>query len=554
MSRRPPEPASDTTPASPRRRTLLIGGTLIGAGAVAYGAWREFGASAAPSLAAGPAGGATQGGGGTLVVGEYQEPTVYDPNHQYSWETYRVDRHIYESLVAEDLSKPAKQGTPDLIPALAQSWDVSPDATTFTFRLRRGVRFHDGSDFDAHAVEFNVRRFHDPSFEYYDVKANAFMKAVYGDLKSFEVVDDHTVRYTFNHSFRDFLRMLPQGNYVSGIFSPLALKTYGQDGLAVHASGTGPFRLVTRVQGEKTELARNEQYWGSRPPLERIVFRPIADDSTRLAAFQSGEIDILTRAPTDAVDALVTSGYAVPESTGAGLLYLGWNFHNRFAQQLPVRQAVVQAIDREGLAKTLFRGHAIAAYNILNPGNTAFDPAQRDYRYDPDAARRLLADAGFKDGDIRFTIATDVANQPSIEWIQRDLAKVGIHVDILSQEWLTYTSNLPKLPPEVALTSMEWGFITPLWLRIVYQGYVVARGGGDLLGPELRDAIGTASREPDEQKAIAAWRAANALLQKQAGTVPLLSFTRYFASSTKVRDFNVPAQNWYDLARVSLTT
>jgi peptide/nickel transport system substrate-binding protein len=541
MSTTPPD-----SPARPRRRAVLAAGAAIGVGAIAYGVWRGARSSGAASAGA-------AGDGGTLVVGSYQEPTVYDPNHQYSWETYRVDRHIYESLLAEDLSKPAAKGPPDLVPALAESWQVSDDATTFTFHLRRNVKFHDGTDFDAHAVEFNVRRFHDPAFEFYDVKANAFMKAVYGDLKSFEVLDSQTVRYTFNHPFRDFLRMLPQGNYVSGIFSPQALKQYGQDGLAQHATGTGPFRLVTRVHGEKTELARNDQYWGTRAHVERVVFRPITDDATRLAALQAGEIDILTRTPADAVATLTGSGYSVPESAGAGLLYLGWNFRNRFAQQLPVRQAIIQAIDREGLAKTLFKGHALAAYSILNPGNTAFDPKQRDFAYDPEAARKLLAGAGFKDGDIRFTIATDEANQPSIEWIQRDLAKVGIHVDILSQEWLTYTSNLPKLAPEVALTSMEWGFVTPLWVRIVYQGYVVSRGGADLVGPELKEAVDTASREVDEARAIAAWQRANGLLQQQAATVPLVSFTRYFTTSAKVRGFNVPAQNWYDLSRVSLS-
>ncbi|PLZ01798.1 ABC transporter substrate-binding protein [Burkholderia sp. WAC0059] len=554
MSRKPSDSPASPTPPNPRRRALLIGGTLVGAGALAYGAWREFGGNGNGETA--PAGGAAlqADSGRTLVIGQYQEPTVYDPNHQYSWETYRVDRHIYESLVAEDLSKPAGDGPPPLIPALAERWDASPDSTTFTFHLRRGVKFHDGSDFDAHAVEFNVRRFHDPSFEYYDVKANAFMKMVYGDLKAFDVVDDYTVRYTFDHPFRDFLRMLPQGNYVSGIFSPLALKTWGQDGLAQHPTGTGPFRFVTRVLGEKTELVRNAHYWGAAPQLERIVFRPIADDSTRVAALQSGDIDILTRTPADAVDPLTASGYAIPASAGASLLYLGWNFHNRFVQQLPVRQAIIQAIDREGLAKTQFKGYATPAYNILNPGNAAFDPAQRDYRYDPDASRRLLAAAGFKDGDIRFTIATDAANQPTIEWIQRDLAKVGIHVDILSQEWLTYTSSLPNMSPQIGLTSMEWGFVTPYWLRIVYQGYVVGRGGGDLLGPGLHAAIEAAAREPDEQKALVAWKAANALFQQQAGAVPLISFTHYFASSSKVARFNVPAQNWYDLVPVSLST
>ncbi|WP_168663564.1 ABC transporter substrate-binding protein [Paraburkholderia sp. SG-MS1] len=212
MSERPTRRAAKAAvPTHSGRRGFLIGGALVGAGAIAYGLYGRH-TPGAQDAVPGPAatGGGTPRQGGTLVIGEYQEPTVYDPNHQYSWETYRVDRHIYESLIAEDLTKPAHEGPPELIPALAESWQISDDATTFTFKLRRDVKFHDGSDFDAHAVEFNVRRFHDPQFEYYDVKAAAFMKAVYGDLKGFELIDDHTVRYTFNKPFRDFPRMLPQ--------------------------------------------------------------------------------------------------------------------------------------------------------------------------------------------------------------------------------------------------------------------------------------------------------------------------------------------------------
>lgn len=182
--------------------------------------------------------------GSTLVLGQALEPTIYDPNRQYSYETYRVDKHIYESLVAEDLSRPASEGPPPIIPNLAESWRVSDDAKTFTFRLRDGVKFHDGSDFNAEAVRFNVRRFTDESFEFFDKQSKAVMQRVYGKLLTIQVIDPLTVQYQFSEPFPDFLRFLPQGNWVSGIFSPKALQTYGQDGLAEHPTGTGPYQFV----------------------------------------------------------------------------------------------------------------------------------------------------------------------------------------------------------------------------------------------------------------------------------------------------------------------
>jgi peptide/nickel transport system substrate-binding protein len=248
--------AKMTFPNRPNRRFFLLGVSALAL--LAPGAVR-----AASSTTLTPKGDPVPGG--TLIVGQYQEPTFFDPNRQYSYETYRLDKHIYESLVAEDLSTPAQDGPPPLIPALAESWEVSSDATTFTFKLRQGVKFHDGTDFDAEAVHFNVRRFADEGFEFFDARSQASMKRVYGSLKEFKVLDSHTVQYVFNGPFLEFLRLLPQGNYVSGIFSPKALQTYGQDDLAAHPTGTGPYRFVERVHGEKTELERNPDYWGKAP-------------------------------------------------------------------------------------------------------------------------------------------------------------------------------------------------------------------------------------------------------------------------------------------------
>lgn len=496
---------------------------------------------------------ATPRTGGTLIVGQYQEPTVFDPNRQYSWETYRVDKHIYESLVAEDLSKPFKQGPPDLVPGLAESWTVSDDKTTYTFKLRHGVKFHDGTDFNAEAVIFNVRRFTDPSFEFYDVRANATMKPVYGKLREIKALDAYTVQYIFSSPFIDFLRLLPQGNYVSGIFSPAALKKYGQDGLALNPTGTGPFKFVSRVHGEKTELVRNDNYWGQKPYLDRVIFRPIADDATRVSALRSGEIDILTRVPADAADSLEKAGFTVHDSTTAGELFLGWNFRNTYTKDLAVRQAVIHAIDREGLAKTIFKGRALASANILNIGNSAYSSDQKDYAYDPAQARELLAHAGYKPNEVTFTIITDVANQPAIEWIQRDLDKVGIKVNVISQEWLTYSSKLANLSADTGLFTMEWGFVTPYWLKLAYDAYVVTRGGGEkIVSAQLGEAIARAAGQTDAAAAIPDWRAANAIAQKDAAFLPLLTFASHFASSPNVVGFNVPAQNFYDLSRVWL--
>ncbi|MFT3688292.1 ABC transporter substrate-binding protein [Paenirhodobacter sp.] len=524
------------------RRSFLLGASALALFAPAA-------ARAASSSTVAPKGAPVSGG--TLIVGQYQEPTFFDPNRQYSYETYRLDKHIYESLVAEDLSTPAEDGPPPLVPALAESWEISPDAKTFTFHLRKGVNFHDGTDFDAEAVRFNVRRFTDDTFEYFDARSQATMTRVYGDLTEVRVLDSHTVQYVFSRPFLEFLRLLPQGNFVSGIFSPKALQTWGQDDLAAHPTGTGPYRFVERVHGEKTVLERNPDYWGKAPLSDRIVFRPIQDDNTRLAALRSGEIDILTRTPVDAVEGLEAEGYQVLQSPGASLLFLEWNFRNEFAAKREIRQAIIQAINRAELAKVILRGHADPAYNILNVGNDAYDPAQKDYAYDPEASRRLIAEAGYKEGEIKFTLITDEANQQVLEWVQRDLAAVGIKAELVSQEWLVYTANLGKLTPDIAAYAMEWGFVTPYWLKIVYDLYIVSRGGGEaFVGDKLAPAIQAAADATDRTEALKLWKAANAEFAHQVGAIPLATFTRYYTTAPQVRGFNVPQQNFYDLSPV----
>jgi len=490
--------------------------------------------------------------GKTLIVGQALEPTLYDPNRQYSYETYRVDKHIYESLVAEDLSVPASEGTPPIIPALATSWEVNNDATVFTFHLRPDIKFHDGTPFDAEAVKFNVRRFTDPEFEYFDARSKATMAQVYKDLKSITVTDPLTVVYTFNKPFPDFLRFLPQGNWVSGIFSPAALKKWGQDGLADHPTGTGPYKFVLRVRNDRTELVRNDDWWGPKPYMERIIFRPILDGSTGVSALQSGQVDILSRTPTDAVDLLTQAGYKVHDSTEANQVFLGWNFANRYTSQLAVRQAIIKAINREELVKSLLNGHAVASYNILNRSNEAFLASQKDYLYDPEGAKKLLADAGYKPGEVNFTIITYDQNQPIIEWIQRDLAKVGIKVNVVSQEWITYSSHLANLADDTGLFTMEWGLLTPQWLNVAYKNYVVSRGKGENIITGVAPLIEQASVTTDRAQALELWHQVNQQFQQQAAFVPLLELNRVFTSAPNVQGFNVPAQNFYDLTQVWL--
>jgi peptide/nickel transport system substrate-binding protein len=490
--------------------------------------------------------------GGTLIIGQYQEVTQFDPNRQYSWETWRIDRNIYETLVDEDLSSP--DGLPKIIPRLATAWKVSPDATTYTFTLRKGVKFSDGTPFDAAAVEFNVRRFTDPSFKYYDKVSASTMSLVYGDLKSFKVIDPFTVRYAFKHPFLDFLRQIPNsGNAASGIFSPAALEKYGQDGLAIHPVGTGPFTFQERVRGDHTTLVRNTAYWGPRPHLDKVIFKVVGDDQSRVAALQSGAVDLISRVPPDSVATLEKGGFSVPENKNVPqIIYYNFNFTNKYLQDKRVRQAIIQAVNRPELAAKIYKGYAEAATSIINQGNEAYDPDAVDYPYDPAAAKKLIADAGYKPGQIKFTILSDTTGQPTAEYIAQSLKAVGIEASVQSFEWITYGTRSANLKPTDGLNLGEWGYNAANWVQIAHLYGVVIRNGdkySDTSGATVK-AIAAAANNADPAKTKEVWQNAAQTWAKDATTFPLISFNRYYAFSSHVHGFVWPQQNHYDLSRV----
>ncbi|WP_432974950.1 ABC transporter substrate-binding protein [Dactylosporangium sp. CA-233914] len=532
--------------ALPKRSSLAWIAATAGAALLLAGCGSSSGSGSAAAADSKPR------DGGTLIVGQYQEVTQFDPNRQYSWETWRIDRNIYETLVNEDLSSPA--GVPKIVPGLATSWTVSPDATTYTFKLRQGVKFTDGTPFDAQAVQFNVRRFTDPSFQYYDKVSAATMGLVYADLASFKVIDDYTVEYVFKHPFLDYLRQIPNsGNAASGIFSPAALQKYGQDGLAEHPVGTGPFKFQERVRGDHTTLVRNPDYWGARPHLDKVIFKPIGDDQSRVAALRSGAVDLISRVPPDSVATLEKAGFAVPENKNVPqIIYYSFNYTNQYLQDKRVRQAIIHAVDRKTLAEKIYKGYAEPATSIINQGNEAYDVSAVDYQFDPEAAKKLLADAGYQPGEVKFTILSDTTGQPTAEFIQQQLKAVGIDASVESFEWITYGTRSANLKPTDGVNLGEWGYIAPNWVKIAHNYTVVNRNGDKYsdTSAATNSAIDAAAHNPDPAKSKELWQAAAQAWAKDATIFPLISFNRYYAVSPRVGGFVWPQQDHYDLSQI----
>jgi peptide/nickel transport system substrate-binding protein len=291
------------------RRTLLRMAAGIGA-TVALSACTTPAPSApttAPA-AAGAAPAATAQGkpaetprkGGTLVIGLEAEPGTLDNSVGTGYHTSIIQRMVYESLVGYDLTS-----TADVLPikpVLAESWQISPDGKVYTFKLRTGIKFHDGTPFDAESVKWNFERASDPSHPLFFDKGRGTSAQIFSLVEKMEAPDPATFRMTLKEPRAYLLALFDKVPMYVG--SPTAIKKWGNDEFGNHPVGTGPFRFVSRESGSKITVERNPDYWGTAPYLDKIVLRGIGEPTARAVALQTGEVDFINDVAPDQIDAL----------------------------------------------------------------------------------------------------------------------------------------------------------------------------------------------------------------------------------------------------------
>lgn len=354
--------------------------------------------------------------GGTIRIGMDADNTTMDPHLS----TAAVDRQVYNNIYGKLVDVDAKLG---IIPRLAESWEIRDGGTTYVLKLRRGVTFHDGTEFDASSVKWNFDRMMDPA-------TASPRKSEIAPVKEVKVVDRHMVEIRLTAPFAPFLSVL--SDRAGMMVSKAAVEKHGSD-YARNPVGTGPFRFVEWVKDDHLTLRRFDGYWEKdRPYLDEVVYRPIPDSSVRFTAMRTGQIDVMHQIhPKDVSAAKGERGLTVSE-----LPSLWWQGIYLNTQVPPfdakaLRQAIWYAIDRTVIHRVVWYNNGAVAGSPFPPSQWAHDPEFAEWKRDVAKAKVKLAEGGMPNG---FSFTIKGWNQPiqiqELQIVQAQLKEIGVDMKI----------------------------------------------------------------------------------------------------------------------------
>jgi peptide/nickel transport system substrate-binding protein len=461
-----------------------------------------------------------------LRIGVAADVTSMDPHFLNLQPNVNISWHVFDALthVNEDAR---------LVPGLAESWRAV-DPLTWEFRLRRGVKFHDGTDLTAEDVVFSIERV----FQVPNGQFRPFTQRIVGK----RVVDAHTLRLTTATPYAMVPYDLNSVHIVSRKAAAGARPEDFDSGKAM--VGSGPFRFVRFARGDRVELARNDAYWGGRSAWEKVVFRIVPTDPARLAGLLSGELDAIEQVPTADLPRIRRDSrlrIAQKVSWRTIFFYLdqrerapgladksGRPLERNPFRDVRVRQALSKAIDRRAIAERLMDGAALPASNLVSPPVFGHAPDLKPEAYDPEGARRLLGEAGYPDGFALVLASPNnryVNDEQIAQSVAQMLARVGVRARVEALPISTYLTKGRNL--EFGFAMLGWGsFSGDLALRSLVASVDARKGFGafnwsSYSNPRVDELIERAFASVDEKRREALARDAMRLAMRDHAVIPL---------------------------------
>jgi peptide/nickel transport system substrate-binding protein len=456
----------------------------------------------------------------TIVIAQGADAYTMDPAKHSVFPTANILFHLYDALVTQDESGRFQ-------PALAESWS-NPDATSWDFKLRRGVKFHNGEELDAEAIKFSFDRALDPEFK-------APYRSRIAVIKSVEVVDSHTVRFRTEQPYPTMLFILYEASFPALIVPPKHVRAGGADALARRAIGTGPYRFVEWVKDERVVLEANPDYWGGTPKIRRLVWRPIPEPRTRIAELKGGGVDLAGDIPPEEIQGLSSGRTRIVNVPSDFLFFVAFDtLKPGPLQDKRVRQALNHAVDVDAIQRSLLGGLGQRIAVTLPRNAFGYDESVQPYAYDPARARQLLAEAGLANGFKIPLISRQgryVKDKEITQAIAGYLQRVGVEVELRYVEPGVW-GQVSERKGREGLSYPGWSGLDPdlVWYPILHTGQYQSYFSNKEL-----DALLIKGRTTlDTNERLAAYRAAARLIKEEAPHIPLFQPPLVYATSARL--------------------
>ncbi|HYH36640.1 MAG TPA: ABC transporter substrate-binding protein [Azospirillum sp.] len=492
----------------------------------------------------------------TIVYCSEGSPENFNPQLNTTSTSMDVAIPVYNRLVQFE------HGGTKVVPGLAESWTVSPDGLVYTFKLRQGVKWHSTNDFkptrdfNADDVLFSFERQWKTDHPFHKVSGGAydyFKDMGFPDLlKSIEKVDDHTVKFTLTKVEAPFIANLAMvfASVFSAEYADSLLKKKTPERIDQVPVGTGPFQFVAYQKDAVIRYKAFDQYWGGKAAIDNLVFAITPDAAVRYAKLKAGECHVVPFPNPADIDAMKKdASINLMEKEGLNVGYLAFNVTKKPFDDVRVRRALNMAIDKKAIVDAVYQGAGAPAKNPIPPTMWSYNNAVDDYPFDPEKAKKLLADAGYPNG-----FETDLWAMPvqrpynpnakrMAEMMQADLAKIGIKASIKQYEWGEYRKRLQAGEHLMGMMGWTGDNGDPDNFLNVLLGCDAARVGGSNIAKwcykEFEDLVQEAKRTTDIGARTKLYEQAQVIFKEQVPWFPVAHSIVFMALNKNVTGYKM---------------
>ena len=468
---------------------------------------------------------------GKIVIAQGVDPTTLDTQNQQETPASVVASHLFDTLVERDQNL-------KIVPALAEELPKLVAPTTWEVKLRRGVKFHNGEEFNAESVKWSLER----------VKTGLRASSNFRPIEKVDIVDPYTVRVQTSKPWPIFPTIMTSRQ--ASMYPPKAYAGKDSAFISKNPIGTGPYKLVRWSKDEEIVLEANDQYWRGAPKIKTVVFRPIPDDAVRVAALQNGEVDVAVNIPPHLAN-IINNHPKIFLSTAPSIRTLQLMFvtHEYDAQHKlvgpykgvtadkRVRQAIAYALDVDEIIKGVLDGKAMRTATLLTPLHFGYDPALKPIKQDLGKVKQLLTEASFP-GGLELTLNSPqgryVRDKEVAEAVTGQLTKAGIKTQLKTFEFVSYLNTLVYVHKPGPVWLIGWGTGTVDAETVYGPLFRTGSNLGNYHNADFDGMVDQAQTQMDEKQRLATYHRINKLWIDDMPAVPLYQQLDLYGASKRL--------------------